>query len=40
MDNFNQDDHTKNKGTAVDETTPDITITKRILKTIAQAINV
>ena len=32
MDNFNQNDHTKNKGAAVDATTPDTTITKRNFK--------
>ena len=32
MDNFNQDDHTKNKGAAVDATTPDTTTTKHNFK--------
>ena len=32
MDNFNQDDHTKNKGVTVDATTPDTTTTKRNFK--------
>ena len=32
MDNFNQDDHTKNKGAAVDATTPDTAITKHNFK--------
>ena len=32
MDNFNQDDHTKNKEAAVDATTPDTTTTKRNFK--------
>ena len=32
MDNFNQDDHTKNKGAAVDATTPNTTTFKRNFK--------
>ena len=32
MENLNQDDHTKNKGAAVDATTPDTTTTKHNFK--------
>ena len=32
MENFNQDDHTKNKGAAVDATTPDTTTTNHNFK--------
>ena len=32
MENFNQDNHTKNKGAAVDANTPDTTTTKRNFK--------